>query len=235
MYAATYDRMLERNRRYDERYPQDRARVVALQRRLAEEDVRLPSGDRLTVPRLRQLGTVLGFGTGPDQLHALLERPADSPGFRHDVEAALPFARNPLYAVVHESSYADGGATRWAAERVIPDVFRESPELFTGEHVYPWMLQEYGALRPLAEAAELLAEHPWPRLYDPEQLARNAVPTAAAVYLEDPYVEARFSLETAAQVRGLRTWATDEYDHDGLRADGGRLLDRLIALARGRA
>jgi hypothetical protein len=36
-------------------------------------------------------------------------------------------------------------------------------------------------------------------------------------------------------VRGLRTWLTSEYEHNGLRADGGRILGRLLDLARGRA
>jgi hypothetical protein len=33
----------------------------------------------------------------------------------------------------------------------------------------------------------------------------------------------------------MRYWLTNEYEHDGLRADGGRILDRLIALGRGQA
>ena len=41
--------------------------------------------------------------------------------------------------------------------------------------------------------------------------------------------------ETAATIRGLRTWQTDEYEHNGLRADGERVLGRLIDLVRGRA
>jgi hypothetical protein len=97
------------------------------------------------------------------------------------------------------------------------------------------VFEEYGALRPLREAADLLAEREWPRLYDPDQLARNEVPAAAAIYAEDPYVERVFSEETAAHVRGLRPWVTSEYDHNGLRADGERILSRLIDLARGRA
>jgi hypothetical protein len=49
------------------------------------------------------------------------------------------------------------------------------------------------------------------------------------------YVERAFSEETAAHIRGLRTWLTDEYEHNALRADGGRVLGRLIDLVRGRA
>jgi hypothetical protein len=32
----------------------------------------------------------------------------------------------------------------------------------------------------------------------------------------------------------MRPWVTNEYDHNGLRADGGRILGRLIDLVRGR-
>jgi pimeloyl-ACP methyl ester carboxylesterase len=235
VYRATYARMLERNRRHYERYPQDRVRVRALLERLDGDPVVLPSGDRLTGRRLRQLGNLLGMSDGSEQLHYILELDPDSPAFAHDVDAALPFTRNPLYAIVHEACYADGGTTRWAAERTMPDVFRATPELLTGEHVFPWMFEDYGALRPLREAAEILAAHEWPRLYDPDRLAANDVPAAAAIYAEDPYVERAFSEETAARTRGLRPWVTNEYDHNGLRADGERIVSRLIDLGRGRA
>jgi pimeloyl-ACP methyl ester carboxylesterase len=235
VYRATYARTLERCRRYYERYPEDRERVRALHERLEGEDVRLPSGDRLTARRLRQLGNLLGMSTGAEDLHYILELPVDSPAFRHDVEAALGFARNPLYAAVHEACWADGGSTRWAAERLLPADYADDQELFVGEHVYPWMFEEYGALTPLREAADILAEREWPRLYDRDRLAANEVPVAAAIYAEDMYVERVFSEETASHIRGLRPWLTNEYEHNALRADGGRVLGRLIDLARGRA
>ncbi len=97
------------------------------------------------------------------------------------------------------------------------------------------MFEDFAALAPLREAADLLAEREWPLLYDPEQLRRNEVPAAAAVYANDMYVERAFSERTAADIRGLRPWVTSEYEHDGLRADGERILGRLIDLARGRA
>jgi hypothetical protein len=55
----------------------------------------------------------------------------------------------------------------------------------------------------------------------------------AAVYLEDPYVESAYSLETAGGLAGIRTWVTNEFDHDGIHA--GDVLDRLIAMRRGEA
>jgi pimeloyl-ACP methyl ester carboxylesterase len=235
VYRATYARTLERGRRYYERYPSDRARVRALGEHLEARDVRLPSGDRLTARRLQQLGGGLGMSDGAERLHYLLELPVDSPAFAHDVDAALGFARNPLYAVLQEACWADGGTTRWAAERLLPSEYEREPELFLGEHVYPWMFEDYGALAPLREAAEILAEHEWPRLYDPDRLAVNEVPVAAAIYAEDMYVERAFSEETAAHIGGLRPWLTNEYEHNGLRADGERVLGHLIDLVRGRA
>lgn len=116
----------------------------------------------------------------------------------------------------------------------MPDDYAAAPELFTGEHVYPWMFDDYGALSGLREAADLLAEHEWPRLYDPARLAENDVPVAALIYAEDMYVPRAFSEETAAQIRGLRPWLTNEYNHDGLRTDGERVLGRLIDMVRGR-
>jgi pimeloyl-ACP methyl ester carboxylesterase len=234
VYRATYARTLERSRRYYERYPGDRDRVRALHEHLATEDVRLPSGDRLTSRRVRELGQLLGMSDGAEQLHYLLELPFDSPAFLHDVENAVGFARNPLYAILHEACWADGGATGWSAARLLPDEYAHAPELFTGEHVFPWMFEEHGALAPLREAAEILARHEWPRLYDPERLAANEVPVAAAIYAEDMYVERTLSEETAARIRGLRPWLTNEFEHNGLRVDAERVLGRLIDLARGR-
>lgn len=230
VYTATYRRTLDRNDRYFERYPEDRERVLHLH----ELDLRLPDGDHLTSLRVRQFGSVLGMSDGAEALHHLLELPPESPAFLHDAMAATAFARNPLYAVIHEASYADGGSTRWSADRLLPDVYEQRSELFTCEHVFPWMFEDYGALAPLREAAEILAEHEWPRLYDAERLAANEVPAAAAIYADDPYVEREFSEETAARIPGLRPWITNEYDHNGLRADGARILGRLIDLVRGR-
>jgi hypothetical protein len=45
------------------------------------------------------------------------------------------------------------------------------------------------------------------------------------------YVDANLSLETASRVGNVTTWVTNEYEHDGARASGGAVLDRLIKLA----
>lgn len=137
--------------------------------------------------------------------------------------------------MVHEACWADGTSTRWAAQRTLPEEYGRSPELLTGEVILPWMFEEMGALAPLRDAAHLLAERTWPRLYDEAALRSNEVPVAAAIYAEDPYVERVFSEETAGLIRGLRPWLTSEHDHNALRADGERVLGRLLDLVRGRA
>lgn len=235
VYRATYATMLGRTRRFYARYPQDADRVRALHERAAAGELHLPNGDRVSSVRLRSIGIGLGMSAGAEVLHYLLERDPDSPAFRHDLAGRLPFhGRNPLYVVVHEACYADGGTTRWSAERTLPAEIADDVTSFTGEHVFSTVLDEDSELAPLREAANLLAEHEWPRLYDAETLASVDVPCAAAIYAEDAYVPRQFSEETAAILPGMRPWLTNEYDHDGLRADGARILDRLIALARGR-
>ena len=47
------------------------------------------------------------------------------------------------------------------------------------------------------------------------------------------YVPRQYSEETAAAIGGLRVWVTNEFEHNGLRAEGEALLDRLLAMARG--
>jgi pimeloyl-ACP methyl ester carboxylesterase len=234
VYAATWVRVREANERYHARYPGDLARLSSILERLDAEDVRLPDGDRLTARRFRQMGMWLGDSAGFEKLHHVLELPFGSAAFLRDAQDASGWERNPIYATLHESSYADGGATRWSAHRLAPED-AVTGAVLGAEHVFPWMWEDYAGLRPQREAAQLLAEHPWPRLYDPDRLARNEVPVAATVYVDDVYVERAFAEQTARAVRGLRPWITNEYAHNGLRADGERVVGRLIDMVRGRA
>ena len=56
----------------------------------------------------------LGDSAGFERLHHLLELPFASAAFLWDAQQASAWERNPIYATLHESSYADGGATRWS-------------------------------------------------------------------------------------------------------------------------
>ena len=145
----------------------------------------------------------------------------------------MPFGgRNPLYFAFHESSYASGHSTRWAAERVEPADFAEDPTLFTGEHIRREWTETVPALRPWREVALTLAEHEWPAIYDAEALRASDARGGAAVYVNDVYVPLEYSLETAALLPGVRLWVTSEHEHNGLRS--GPVLERLIGLAHDR-
>lgn len=234
IYSATWLTMVEKSERYYRRFPGDRDRMRELSRLAAAGEIVLPNGDAVSPDRLRTLGHKLGAQGGAEQLHFLLERDHASLAFRHDLADALPFGgRSPLYAVFHESSYADGVPTRWAADRTMPDAVRDDPTLLAGEHLHRSLFDEASDLIPWAETADLLAEHPWPQLYFPDRLAQADVPVAAAVYAFDAYVPLEFSLETAALLPDCRTWVTSEYEHNGLRM-GADVFDHLHGLLSGR-
>lgn len=247
VYRATYRRVLEKNRRYYERYPEDGEQVQAIVRHLQERAVLLPDGARLTPRRFQQLGLAFGASDGFEQVHYLLEdafvqgahgRELSYVFLRH-VEQAQHFETNPIFALLHEAIYCQAFASDWSAERVRAEypMFEPDPDqqiLFTGEMIYPWMFDEYPQLQPLKAAADLLAiDDEWPHLYDVETLRKNTVPCVAAVYYNDMYVERAYSEETAADIRGLKLWITNQYEHNALRADGEALLDRLLALLHG--
>jgi pimeloyl-ACP methyl ester carboxylesterase len=245
VYRATFERVRQRYRQLVERYPEDAARFDAVADHVAHHDVRLPTGDRLTVPRLQSLGLPLGYSDGLERLHYLLERAWAGSGAGRDladdflaaVEQATSFVERPLYAVMHESIYCQGFASQWAAARVaatLPEFAPTArPLLPTGEMVLPPLVHGDRAVAPLAAAAELLASYDeWPALYDLDVLAANEVPVAAVAYHDDMYVEHAFSAETAERVGNLQLWSTASLAHDGLRSDD-RVLDRLLAMASG--
>ncbi|WP_248257336.1 alpha/beta fold hydrolase [Georgenia sp. EYE_87] len=251
VYRRTYAATARLNRRYFARYADDEKNLRLLARHLADTEEHLPTGERLSPRRLRQIGIRLGADLGFDALHHVLEAPfvqvagtrRVSRAFLADVGAVLSHATNPLYAVLHEAIYAQGAATRWAAHRLREqlDGFAEdadptdtsTPYFLTGEHVYPWQLREDPALSPLADAADLLAaKEDFPPLYDAETLAAHGPPVAAAVYVDDMFVPFDLSTATAEALHDVRPWVTNDYAHDGIRTDGSRILDKLVALAR---
>jgi pimeloyl-ACP methyl ester carboxylesterase len=248
VYRRTYRTVATKNAAHYKRYPQDADVARRVADYLDTREVRLPDGAPLTVRAFQSAGAMLGQADGSHALHYLLEDPFAgeelSDAFLYAMMDQLSFASGPLYALLHEACYAQGCATRWAAERIRAE-FAEfdpgnygfegaAPLYFTGEMIYPWMIDADPVLCPLREAAGILAERDdWPPLYDPSRLAANEVPVAAAVYYNDMYVDRELSMQTAAAIRGLRAWVTSEYEHDGLRVSDGAVLDRLIGMVRG--
>jgi len=249
VYRATYRRVGEKNRRYYDRYPGDVAIAQQIAAHLAAHDVRLPDGSRLTPRRFQQLGLSFGASDGFDQVHYLLEQafvdgvagPEISYKFLHGFDDSFPFETSPIFAILHEAIYCQETASNWAAGRVRAEypefeLRPGAPVYLTGEMIYPWIFEEWKCLRALRESAEILAAFEgWPRLYDVERLRENTVPCAAAIYYDDMYVERLFSEETAQNIRGIKLWITNEYEHNGLRADGERVLGHLLDLLHGKA
>ncbi|MGW2635987.1 alpha/beta fold hydrolase [Streptomyces sp. NPDC001348] len=251
VYRAAYPRIERKVAAHYARYPQDVERARRVADHLLTHDVVLPGGYRLTVEAFQSLGILLGTSDGSHRLHYLLEDPFVrtphgwelSDAFQEEVQGLLSYAGHPLYALVHEAIYGqDDRPTAWAAERVRAEfpqfdaakaLAGDAPLLFTGESVHPWTFDCDPALRPLRETAGLLAARTdWQPLYDSARLAANEVPAVAAVYHDDMYVDTDHALRTARAIRGLRTWVTDEFEHDGLRTGAPRVLDRLLAMAR---
>lgn len=245
VYRATYQRVAARNEEYFGWYPEDRDTVERIARHLRSTPEFLPDGEPLTVERFQMAGAYLGGNTRVDSLHYLLEDAfvATAEGLRlsdtflEQLHGVVSRRSNPLYALMHESIYAQGQATNWSAWRMLGENpwFRPDtqPLLLTGEMVYPWYFEQDPALGPLRDVAELVAaKQDWKPLYDPQVLATNSVPTAAAVYTDDIYVDRDLSLRTAAAVRGLQVWETADFHHDGIADDGERIFARLLGMAR---
>jgi len=184
---------------------------------------------------------------GFEQVHYLIEAAfpggAEAPrlgyGFLRSVQNFLHFDTNPIYALLHEMCYTQRFASRWSAERVLAEypAFApggDGPVYLLGEMIRPSLFTDVAVLRPLAETAEeLAAKEDWPQLYDAQKLAANTVPVAAAVYYADAYVPRELSMQTAQAMGNTKAWVTNEYEHNGLRADGPRIVQRLLDMARG--
>ena len=244
VYARTYPRVAGKNAEFYARYPDDVALVRRIADHLASQEVLLPDGDRLTTQRFRRLGSGFGMSYGYDQLHWLLEEAWHgdrlSDVFLYAAMGQTGHVDGPLFAL-QEYIYGQpgSGASAWAAERAIaehPDFAEDhDPLLFTGEMFYSWMFEEVRALTPFRGAAEELAAYDdWGPLYDLDRLAANEVPVFAAVYFDDMYVDSGLQLETAGYVGNVRAWVTNELEHDGIRADGPRVLGRLMDMRAGR-
>lgn len=253
IYTLTFAHTAERNRAYFGRHPGDERVVREVAAHLRDTEEFLPTGERLSTARFRLVGIGLGMTTSFDVLHYLLEGPwVTVRGQRRLSEEFLStvagiVSMNPAYGVLHESIYAgatpalSGRATNWSAERLaartrgfVPDadpLDTSEPYWLTGEHMVHAFFREDPALAPLAGVAEELAHWTdWEPVYLPEVLADTCVPVAAAVYFDDMFVPRELSLDTAATIRGTRVWVTNEYQHDGLRASDGAVLDHLLAL-----
>lgn len=93
------------------------------------------------------------------------------------------------------------------------------------------MFETYPELIKLKTVGHLLAEEKdWPKLYDEEQLRKNQVPTYAAVYLDDMFVDFNLSMETANTIKGCKPFVTNMMYHNGISAKTDEVLKEIFAL-----
>lgn len=145
-----------------------------------------------------------------------------------------------IYAILHEACYAQGPPTNWSAQRLLDsypsfhfeDTVQDSskPVYFTGEMIYPFMLDTYPELKKLKTIGELLAKEKWDKLYDIEQLKKNEVPVYAASYIDDMYVDFDLSMETAKIIKGCKTYATNVMYHNAVSAKADDVLKAIFEL-----
>lgn len=93
------------------------------------------------------------------------------------------------------------------------------------------MFDCYPELKKLKTVGELLAkEKNWPKLYDEQQLKRNEVPTYAAVYLDDMYVDFDLSMETARTIKGCKPFVTNMMYHNAIGAKTDDVFKEIFKL-----
>ncbi|KAH7138305.1 proline iminopeptidase [Dendryphion nanum] len=250
VYARLYRRVRERNEKYYEKYPEDVERVkriVKLLQKNGDTTVRVQGGEGyLSARRFLQLGIYFGKHGGFDSVHNyVLRADTDLTQFGHltrptviALEEAQSFDTNVIYTLLHEPCYCSNTASNWSAERLIASYPEfslqdeaDNPIFFTGEMIYPFMLECYSELKKLAPVAEALAkDEKWPELYDWKQLAKNEVPVYAAVYYDDMYVDFDLSMETAGKIKGCKTYVTNAMYHDAIRSKMDNVFKALFAL-----
>lgn len=187
VYQSTFQRILQRNVTYYNKFPEDVKAVHRIASWLHSQKsggVELPAGGRLSPRRFLTLGHMFGFHGGLDNVHAMLLRMnLDLDQYKRltrptlaQFETYLPFDTSPIYAILHEAIYCHrkGVASNWAAQHVGQELqpFRwlldeseltlalgdkSKPLSFAGEMIFPFMFDDYPELRMLKDAAQQLA------------------------------------------------------------------------------
>ncbi|KAI1176757.1 alpha/beta-hydrolase [Nemania sp. FL0916] len=259
VYRITYQRTIERNKAYYNKFPQDVQVIKEIADKIRElggdQGVPLPAGGFLTVSRLMTLGIHFGMDGGLDLVHNIIIRmKGDLDQFEEFSHAALNAIEQdggwdfaPIYTLLHEPCwvYGPGAAGRWAAERVGqglkeyswlrndwggPSSLGDQPLYFSGEMIYPFHFETCSELIKMKETAHILANYDeWPALYDVEKLGKNEVPVYAAIY-NDMYVDAGLARVTASRIKGIKTFDTNVLFHSALRTKPEEVFRELLAL-----
>ncbi|KAI7869559.1 Alpha/Beta hydrolase protein [Spinellus fusiger] len=206
VYRALYPRILSRNKLYYKKYPKDIERVREIHAYLSKNTVTVPNGGTLSPRRFLQLGILFGGAGGYDTLHeTIILAHGDLERLSHlsyrtlnHIQELQRWDSNVLYAVLHEAIYCQNERSNWSAERVREEsafavdfewrhqhIKPDQVIHFTGETIHPFMFDDYAELKPLKNAAHLLAENVWGELYDKKALNANTALVAGISYYDD--------------------------------------------------
>ena len=67
-------------------------------------------------------------------------------------------------------------------------------------------------------------------LYNEKILKDNKVPIAAAIHINDMYVNRKYSMELVRIIPNMIVWETKNLEHNTLRSNGGLVLDFIFSL-----
>ncbi len=248
VYERLVKKVEEKNVAYYRKFQEDGERVRRILKYLDlwGKGVNLPNGGKLTPKRFMEIGVMFGKHGGLDAVHDVVLRAwNDLEMFdtftrptRSMIESQGTFDDHPIYAILHEAIYCQGSiASKWAADRVVEksskfDLKAVDKEVyFTGEMIFKQNFEDYPQLEKLEQAAEVLAQTTdWSELYEIEQLKRNEVPVYSSTYIDDMYVDFELAQETAALIKGCKTFVTNAMYHDAPNKKGEELMRALFAL-----
>lgn len=259
-YQSTYQRVMDRNKAYYDKFPEDVAAVKELAVKIVEiggkEGVPLPAGGRLTVQQFLTMGLNFGQYYGLDIVHNfVLKMKGDLDQFGvftrytlNALEQNMVWDIAPIYSVLHEPiwCYRPGIASNWAAERVGqslqpfqwlktdwagPQSMKEDePLYFSGEMVYPFFFDNCDELRKLKETAQILSKFDEWPELYDAEQLKKNTVPVYAAIYNDMYVFPDDSKATASKIKGCKTWETSVHFHGALRSHSADVFRELLRL-----
>lgn len=259
-YQSTYTKVVERNKAYYDKFPQDVDDVRALAAKIrevgGEEGIPLPTGGRLTVPLFLTLGISFGKYQGLDIVHNYvlkMKGDIDQFGFftratLNDLHQAFGWDEYPIYSLLHEACWCckPGMVSNWAAERVgksLPpfqwlqkdwggpqSLQKDEPLLFSGEMIFPFFLDTCDELNKMKETANILAKFDQWPALYDEAQLRKNTVPVYAAVYNDMYVFPEDSRKTASIIKGCKTWESSVHFHGALRSHPADVFRELLRL-----
>ncbi|KAH8675819.1 Alpha/Beta hydrolase protein [Xylariales sp. PMI_506] len=259
-YQSTFQKVIQRNRAYYEKFPEDIAIVKEIASKIREiggaKGIPLPAGGHLTVPLFLTLGISFGKYYGLDEVHNVVvsvKGDLDQFGFitratLNTIQQSMSWDVAPIYSVLHEPiwCYKPGIASNWSAERVGvslspfqwlrgdwagPQSLRDDePLYFSGEMVYPFFFDTCDELVKLKETAQILAEFDKWPALYDEAQLAKNTVPVYAAIYQDMYVYPEDSRATAAKIKGCKTWESSVHYHGALRSHAADVFRELLRL-----